>query len=265
MCVTPDSRPPIDPLPPMAGGAIDHERRILESADGTRFATFWARADHSGEGSHRPVVLILPDVRGLHPFYEELALRFAEQGLDAVVIDYFGRTAGTDERPADFDYQPHIAEVRWDQVRTDIATTAAAIGADDASRLFTVGFCFGGRLSFLMAADEEVAPDGVVGFYGIPHGPGRAGSPAPVDGADRMSGALLGLFGGADQSIPQEEVKRFDEALDRAGLDHTLHVYPGAPHSFFDRKAADFASESTDAWERTLSFIRSHAEQRARG
>src|SRR5437870_774137 len=85
MCFEPDSHPPIAPI---AGGALDSTRQTLTSADGTRFAAFRTRTAHpSGAG-----ILILPDVRGLHRYYEELALRFAEAGIDALAIDYFGRS-----------------------------------------------------------------------------------------------------------------------------------------------------------------------------
>ncbi len=77
---------------PISGAAVDSEDLVLESADGTKFAAFLARAsDASGAG-----VVVLPDVRGLFRFYEELALRFAVEGINSVAIDYFGRTAGVD-------------------------------------------------------------------------------------------------------------------------------------------------------------------------
>jgi len=71
---------------------------------------------------------------------------------------------------------------------------------------------------------------------------------------------VLGLYGGADQGIPKEAREAFDAALDRAGVRHETIAYPGAPHSFFDRKAADYAEASTDAWDRTLAFIRRHTQ-----
>ena len=69
------------------------------------------------------------------------------------------------------------------------------------------------------------------------------------------SAAILGLFGGADQSIPPTSVEQFDRALADARVPHELHTYPGAPHSFFDRRAAEFAEESADAWRRVQAFI----------
>src|SRR6188508_3581070 len=103
MCFDVDSSPPI---PPISGAAVSHEDTVLEAADGNRFAAFAATPD---EPAHTGVV-ILPDVRGLYRFYEELALRFAERGFAAVAIDYFGRTAGVEKRSEDFDYPPHVEQ-----------------------------------------------------------------------------------------------------------------------------------------------------------
>jgi carboxymethylenebutenolidase len=96
---------------------------------------------------------------------------------------------------------------------------------------------------------------GAIGFYGPPVGPGRGGSPAPADVVGNMEAPILGLFGGTDQSIPPEAIAGFDAALEGAGVEHRLKTYPGAPHSFFDRKADQFAAESADAWSEVLTFI----------
>jgi carboxymethylenebutenolidase len=66
---------------------------------------------------------------------------------------------------------------------------------------------------------------------------------------------VLGLFGGADEAIPQEQVDEFEAALSQAGVEQEIHVYPGAPHSFFDKKQDEFADESEDAWRRILGFL----------
>src|SRR4051794_41329156 len=109
MCHAADSEPPLLPpdlvaRPPMAGGA-PAEVLELESADGTRFSAALAEApDARGTG-----VVILPDVRGLHPFYMRLAERFGDAGHPAVALDYFGRTAGLGPRGADLVDLPHVA------------------------------------------------------------------------------------------------------------------------------------------------------------
>jgi carboxymethylenebutenolidase len=251
MCFDPDSRPPIVPI---AGGALDSSELVLEAKDGNRFRAFRARASEmSGAG-----ILILPDVRGLHPYYEELALRFAENGVDALAIDYFGRTAGTTPRGDAFEHMSHVEQVTWAGLTADIRAAVDHLRAHDEFRvgaLFATGFCFGGRLAFLTATlGLDLA--GSIGFYGVPAGPGRADIPAPADLAGEMRNPILGLFGAADPGIPPEKIDVFERALAGADVPHRLVAYDGAPHSFFDRKAADFADASAQAWEETLTFIR---------
>jgi carboxymethylenebutenolidase len=107
-----------------------------------------------------------------------------------------------------------------------------------------------------LAATLGLGFAGVIGFYGWPAGVHYTGSPAPTDVAAQIRGSVLGLYGGADQGIPGEIVNAFDTALTDAKVDHRVITYPGAPHSFFDRKAAEYAEASAAAWEETLAFIR---------
>jgi carboxymethylenebutenolidase len=248
-----DSRPP---LAPIAGGALDSAELTLEGADGNRFRAFRARATTpSGAG-----IVIVPDVRGLHPFYEELALRFAENGVDALAFDFLGRTAGLGSRDDSFDYMPHVNQVTWPGLVSDLTAAAGNLRMDDERRveaLFTIGFCFGGRVSY-DAATLGLGLAGSIGFYGIPVGPGRGGSPAPADVARDMANPILGIFGGADGATSPEARAEFDRALTDAGVEHRFVTYDGAPHSFFDRKAEEFADASKAAWDETLSFIRGH-------
>jgi carboxymethylenebutenolidase len=83
-------------------------------------------------------------------------------------------------------------------------------------------------------------------------------SPSPIDAAREMEAPILALQGGADQHITAEHNAEFDEALTAAGVEHEVVTYPGAPHSFFDRKQEEFAEASEDAWNRTLAFIEQH-------
>jgi carboxymethylenebutenolidase len=247
MCVAHDSHPPVLPI---SGAAAKHRTLVLEATDGSRLAAFHAlAAAPSGIG-----MLVLPDVRGLSPFYEELALRFAERGVDALVVDYYGRTAGTGPRGTDFDHAPHARQCTWAGLRADVTTGTHAIRADGrVQRLYSVGFCMGGRLSFLLSSLPELGMAGVVGFYGWPTGPGT--SPAPIDEVARMRAPVLGIFGGADRGISTADVTSFERALDAAGVDHRVVTYPDAPHSFFDRRSAEHGSASAAAWSEVLAFI----------
>jgi carboxymethylenebutenolidase len=254
MCFDHDARPPI---PPIAGGALETTELTLHARDGNRFTAFAARAAApTGAG-----MIVLPDVRGLHPYYEDLALRFAEHGLDAVAIDYFGRTAGLGRRGPSFDYTAHVPRTTFAGLSADLAAAADFLRSKEGGAvrsLFTIGFCFGGRLSFL-AATLDLGLAGVIGFYGWPVGPSRNDTPAPADVADRMRAPVLGIFGGADEGIPPSAVETFEAALERAGIEHRIVTYPGAPHSFFDRRADAYAKTSEAAWQEVLDFVRRHA------
>jgi carboxymethylenebutenolidase len=253
VCFAFDARPPDLPadlaLRPVAGGAAA-EQVELESADGTRFSTALAPAPETAD----PAVVILPDVRGLYRFYVELAERFAQAGHSAVAIDYFGRTAGLGERDEEFDYMEHVQQTRVEQVQADAAAAIELLRSRaGAQRVVTVGFCFGGTHSFLAATNESLGLAGVVGFYGgLAERPNR---PSPIGSAGEARCPVLGLFGGADDHIPQEQIDEYDSALDAAGVQHELVSYPGAPHSFFDRSFEQHAAACEDAWRRVLRFL----------
>lgn len=256
MCFDLDSRPPLQPI---AGGAVDAGSMTLTSEDGASFLGYQARAAApSGAG-----ILILPDVRGLHTYYEELALRFAEHGVDAVAIDYFGRSAGLGSRGHDFEYSPHVGRTRWPTLAADIRTGAAALRSirapePGASRIFATGFCMGGRLTFVSGTlGLDLA--GLIGFYGWPTEAWPNGTPAPVEVAADIGAPVLAIYGEADKAIGPEARTAFDQALGAAGVEHRSITYPGAPHSFFDRKAADHADASAAAWSEVLEFIAAHA------
>ena len=250
MCFDRDSLPPI---PVLSGAAVSHDDLVLEARDGNRLAAFSAMPDEpSGAG-----IVILPDVRGLYRFYEELALRFAERGHAAIAIDYFGRTAGVEKRGDDFEYMPHVLETTVEGVQADVAAAVARLRSDGATAVFSVGFCFGGRNSWLAAASGHGLA-GSIGFYGRP-GPGRDGSAGPAQRAAELKAPILALMGGADEGIPVEDVRAFERALEEAGVEHEIAIYDGAPHSFFDRKFEEFADASADAWDRTLAFVEQHS------
>src|SRR5437764_3207697 len=158
MCYDDEARPPITP----SDGAAHGEELVLAAEDGNRFAAYAAHPEQPGGAQ----ILIFPDVRGLHQFYKELALRFAEAGVSALAIDYFGRTAGLTARDDSFEYMPHVEQMRIQTFRSDVtaALTQLHTGAGASRATFTVGFCMGGSLSFRTAA-SGFDLDGAIGFY----------------------------------------------------------------------------------------------------
>src|SRR5919201_5442462 len=201
MCFDTDSSPPI---PVIRGAGVSHEDLTLEAADGNRFAAFAAAPEeHANVG-----VVILPDVRGLYRFYEELALRFAERGAAAIAIDYFGRTAGIAKRDDDFEYRPHVDQTTPETVQGDTRAAVEYLRERGCTNIFTVGFCFGGRNSWLAAASGHRLA-GAVGFYGHP------GLVIPRVGD--VTAPILALQAGADQNITADDNAQFERALTTAG------------------------------------------------
>jgi carboxymethylenebutenolidase len=248
MCYADDARPP---LPPVRGGASDHGELVLQSADGTRFGAFYAHPDQASDVG----MIVLPDVRGLHDFYRELAQRFAEAGMHSIAIDYFGRTAGIGARPEDFPFREHVDQMQPERTGEDIAAAAAwlrSLSNGTVKSVFTVGFCMGGALSWRQSA-SSTGLAGCVGFYGVPS--------RVADQVPQMRSPLLILAAGKDFT-PVEEVERFAESVREVGTEAELHVYPEAPHSFFDRSFAEHEEACADSWRRILDFVGRHSSGR---
>jgi carboxymethylenebutenolidase len=244
MCHDPDSRPP---APPRIGDVAERGTLTLTAADGTEFSAAVALPAEPP----RAGVVILPDIRGLHPYYVALAERFAQAGYAAVAFDYFGRTAGlcdsTGTRAADFEFKPHVEQTTDAAIDADLAAALSYLRGRTRADLpvVTVGFCFGGSHSWRQSGGS-LPLQGSIGFYGRT---GRVG-----EAADRAQRPVLMLIAGADHATPVEESLGLAERMRAAGADVETAVYDGAPHSFFDRAFGDWQEACTDAWQRMLAF-----------
>jgi carboxymethylenebutenolidase len=251
MCYDDQARPP---MPPGTGGEAHGYDTILTAADGNQFNAFVAVP--SQPATKR--VIIYPDVRGLHQFYKELARRFAEIGISAIALDYFGRTAGLTSRDEPFEYMPHVQQLEIDSILLDVKAALAfqTENIGPALKTYVVGFCMGGSLTLVTGTDPDLGVTGLIPFYaGMTRKFGERGT--ALDNASKVLYPVLGLFGGADQGIPVEQVHQLEEKLKAAGVPEQIVIYPGATHSFFDRRATEFADASSDAWRRVINFIAS--------
>lgn len=246
MCFDRDALPP-DPA--RSGMLAGSETTVLVADDGNHVAATIARTLETAAG-----VVIIPDVRGLHRYYERLAEHLADAGVPAIAIDPYGRTAGAEHRDDDFDYRPHREAVRDEGMRADVRAAAELLREHGATRALTMGFCFGGRASLMQASQEGI--DGVIAFYGPPT-QGQEEGRSPLDEVQEglVRAPVLGLYGGADRGIPVADVEAYDRALEDAGVEHRLVVYPDAPHSFFDRTMSEHAEICREAWAAVLGFI----------
>jgi carboxymethylenebutenolidase len=243
MCHTDESRAP---EPPRKGPVGEHSELELSAHDGNRFRAFRADPVTAPVGG----VVILPDVRGLHPYYEDLAMRFAEAGFSTIAIDYFGRSAGAGKRDDSFDWKSHVQKTTPEGIALDVQAAVERLRSDPKGAklpIFTVGFCFGGANSWRQSGEGHGLA-GCIGFYG--------GRPMDRAGAAiaKMTAPLLMLLAGADQGTPPAEFEEFATQVRAKGVDVESHTYPGAPHSYFDRSFAEHREACQDSWKRILEF-----------
>ena len=199
---------------------------------------------------------------GSHVYYEELALRYAEHGIDALAIDYFARTAGPGRRGPDFDYAPHVAQTTWEtlaaDIRTGVATPArAGLGGRQGADADLHDRVLHGRPADVPVGDARPGPRRAhrllrLADRPVPQRDARAGGRGVRDRVTRPRN--LGRRGPRDRRT--SVVEEFEAALRAAGVEHRSITYPGAPHSFFDRTAVEHAEASAAAWAEVLSFIR---------
>jgi carboxymethylenebutenolidase len=182
----------------------------------------------------------------MHPYYSDLAIAFAQAGVDTVAVDPYARTAGLTDRGDDFDFRPHAQALRRSTLLADARAAKERLVERSGDAVFTLGFCKFGAESWALSA-TDLGAAGCMGFYGI--------VAAVNDLVPSMTSPVLVLAAGADQATSPEQNAEFDRSLSDAGLDHVFVEYAGAPHSFFDRSLDEWEDACSDAWRQMLSFM----------
>jgi carboxymethylenebutenolidase len=241
------------PAAPGDEGPITATSLALSTSDGAHYPAYLAAPSSQPAG---PPIVLLPDAGGLHPFYRELARRFAGLGQPTLAIDYFGRTAPSDDRDDGFEHEPHLEQLRRSTMLLDVRAGVAHLSALTGARPFLLGYCLGGATA-LLAATTDVDVAGVVSFYPWTGALGR--EPAlPDDFVSAMRRPVLGLFGAADEVVVPDVARAFDRHLDTAGVPHEIVFYEDAPHGFFERHYLNRTRRPDiveDVWRRLATFF----------
>jgi carboxymethylenebutenolidase len=212
-------------------------------------------------------VIVIQEAFGVNEHIKDVTRRFADAGYHAVAPALFHRAGGGVAEYGDMETVVKLIEgFSDDGVLIDVDATrdhlAAAGFTDDATGI--VGFCMGGRVSFLVAVRRRLGA--AVGFYGggIVEA-GRFPWPALIEEAEMLQTPWLGLFGDLDAGIPVEHVERLRAALDAAApVDHTIVRYPEAGHGFHcDARDSYHAESAADGWSRTLAWFDEHVSHTA--
>jgi carboxymethylenebutenolidase len=214
------------------------------------------------DGAASTAVIVIPEAFGLNGHIEDITERIAAAGHRAVGLDIFHRSGGGTAPYDDFEKVLPLFEGLTDEgLLDDIDAARAHLHEADIadSSIGVVGFCFGGRTTFLAALRRPLGA--AVGFYGGGIVTGRFPQfPPLVEESASLQSPWLGLFGDADQGIPIDDVERLRAALDeRTTVDHDIVRLPGAEHGFnCDQRPAYHPQAAADAWQRTLAWFRDH-------
>jgi carboxymethylenebutenolidase len=207
-----------------------------------------------------PVVMVVSEIFGVHEYIADVCRRLAKEGYLAIAPEPFTRYGDprTYASVADL-YSAVIAKVPDTGVAADLDACAAwaAKNGGDGARLGITGFCWGGRQVWLYAAHNPALKAGVA-WYGRIDGEVNDRTPKyPLDLAAQLKGAVLGLYGSADQGIAMDDVEAMKDALAKAGSKSQLHVYDGAPHAFHADYRPTYRKEAAeDGWKRMLAWLR---------
>ena len=229
----------------------------LPTADGP-MALYEARPDDTP----RTAVVVLQEAFGVNDHIEDVARRFADQGILAVAPALFHRCGSPRLGYEDIEQAyPHMAELTSRGVEEDLEQTLEhlrRLGFKDHA-IATVGFCMGGTVSLVAGARMPLGAS--VSFYGGGILEGRFGEPPLVDVAPGLQTPWLGLYGDEDAGIPVDQVEALREAAARAPVTTEVVRYPDAGHGFHcDARDAFHAPSARDGWQRTLAFLDEHLQ-----
>jgi carboxymethylenebutenolidase len=213
------------------------------------------------DGEPHGAVIVIQEAFGVNPHIEDVTRRFAAAGYHAIAPALFHRAGGGTAPYDDFaKVMPLFEGVSDDGVLADVDATLAHLhcGGFSDSSIGIVGFCFGGRVTFLVSARRALGAG--VGFYG--GGIASAGGlpfPPLIDEAASLQTPWLGVFGDLDQSIPVDSVEALRTALEASPLDTEILRYPDAGHGFHcDARDSYHAESAADAWPRALAWFEGH-------
>lgn len=210
-----------------------------------------------------PVIIVIPEVFGLHEYQKDIARRLAKAGYFAISADPFFRS-GDLSKVADIKQVIAAANTLTDQQAfADLDALVAWVGKQpnaNVNKLGITGMCRGGRTVWMYTAHNPKIKAGVAWYGGLsPAPPGI--TTTPMDITDKLNAPVLGLYGGADGGIPIEQVERMRAGLLAFGKDKEsiIQVYPDMPHGFHADYRNTYRKEAAeDGWKRMLAWFKKH-------
>lgn len=215
------------------------------------------------QGGRRAVVMLVPEVWGLHEYIKDTVRRLANAGYFALSNDPYYRSGELWKVTEMKQVMAEVAKLNDETAFSDLDQTLAWAEKHkraNAGKLGITGFCIGGRMVWMYTAHQKKIDSGVAWYGALAPRP-PALPLTPIDVTDKIDRPVLGLYGGADQGIPLEHVERLRAGLKAFGNDKKsqIHVYEGMPHGFHADFRPTYRKEAAeDGWKRMLAWFKKH-------
>jgi carboxymethylenebutenolidase len=214
------------------------------------------------DGKDLPVILVVQEIFGVHEHIKDICRRLAKLGYFAVAPELYARQGDVSNLKNFQDILKIVSKVPDAQVMSDLDATVAwakASGKADTSRLGITGFCWGGRIVWMYAAQNPNLKAGVAWYGRLSSQADELHPKHPLDVVASINAPILGLYGAADQGIPVASVDKMRDALKDAGKTAEIIVYPDTPHAFFaDYRPSYRKEQAEDGWKRMLAWFKKY-------
>jgi len=212
------------------------------------------------KGKTFPVVLVVQEIFGVHEHIKDICRRFAKLGYLAIAPELYARQGDVSQMQNVQDIiQKVVSRVPDAQVMSDLdaAVAWAEKNKGDTKKLAITGFCWGGRIVWLYAAHSPKLKAGAAWYGRLVGQPTELTPKNPIDLVAELKAPVLGLYGGADQGIPNDSVEKMRDALKSAGNKSEIILYPDTPHGFnADYRPSYRAEQAKDAWAKMLAWFK---------
>ena len=233
---------------------VSDERVTLEVSDGTRMDAYVARPAEGGSAAQNAAIMVFQEAFGVNAHIRDVTRRFSQQGYLAIAPELFHRTApGFEGSYTDFpSTRPHTSALTNENLERDVQATYAWVKSQrgiEPDKIVSIGFCMGGRVSYLANSFVQLAC--AVSFYGGGIAPGN------LSRAEKVQAPMLFCWAGRDKHITPDLVSSVITAMRNAGKSYVSVEFSDADHGFFcDARQAYHTRAATEAWALTLAFLR---------
>ena len=218
------------------------------------------------KGKSFPVVLVVQEIFGVHEHIKDICRRFAKLGYMAVAPELYARQGDVSNLKTIDEIRVIVNKVPDAQVMSDLDAAvdfAKASGKADTKKLGITGFCWGGRIVWLYASHNPKVKAGVAWYGSLMRRPNALKSELqptmPVDFAATLKVPVLGLYGGADEGIPQNTIDEMRLKLKDSKTPSEIIVYPDTPHGFHaDYRPTYRKEQAEDGWKRLLAWFKKY-------